>query len=95
MKKQPVEKIIKPVPIHIPKKDPKDLKEIISAVKEVHGSIAGMVAAFANLPSSKHKGVSGELLLTTKEKEVLKLIGREQDRADRLMKAFVDALNKE
>lgn len=71
----------------------KEIKEIVSAMKELHGHIKDMVEAFAKLPPGKHRGISGDLVLTTKEKEVLKLIQREQGRADHLVKLFTEAVH--
>lgn len=75
-----------------PKAELKDLKEIMNVVKEVQGSIKDMVETFSKIPSGKHRGVSGDLLLTTKEKEVLKLIQTEQKRANKLIEILSNAL---
>lgn len=72
----------------------KNVKEILSALKEVHGNIKDLVVAFTKLPPSQHRGVSGDLNLTTKEKEVIKIIQREQDRADELSKILVKTVEK-
>jgi regulator of replication initiation timing len=71
----------------------KDIKEIVSSMKELHEHIKDMVETFAKLPSGKHRGISGDLLLTTKEKEVLKIIQREQGRADHLVKIFTEVVH--
>ncbi|MBI1884316.1 MAG: hypothetical protein HYS08_08970 [Chlamydiae bacterium] len=72
--------------------DLKDVKEIVSTVKELQGNIKDLVEIFSKLPSGKHRGVSGDLELTTKEKEVLKLIQREQERADQVVNALTQAI---
>lgn len=74
--------------------DLKDIKEIVSAMKDVQGNIKDMVESFTKIPSGKHRGVSGDLVLTTKEKEVLKLIGQEQERADRLIVLLTETLHE-
>lgn len=70
----------------MPKQDSTQVKEILILLKDVQGHIKDMVETFAKLPAGKHRSISGELLLTTKEKEVLKLIKSEQARADQLVK---------
>ncbi len=75
-----------------PKTDLKDLKDIMSAIKEIQGNVKDMVETFSKIPSGKHRGVSGDLLLTTKEKEVLKLIQTEQERANKLVEMLSNAL---
>jgi hypothetical protein len=70
----------------MPKEDSAQIKEILALLKDVQANIKDMVETFAKLPAGKHRATSGELLLTTKEKEVLKLIRSEQARADQLVK---------
>jgi len=70
----------------MPKVDSAQIKEMLALLKDVQGNIKDMVETFAKLPAGKHRTTSGELLLTTKEKEVLKLIRSEQARADQLVK---------
>ncbi|MBI1870999.1 MAG: hypothetical protein HYS07_07390 [Chlamydiae bacterium] len=76
-------------------RDLKDVKEVISSMKELHSNIKDMVEIFAKLPSGTHQDVSGNLELTTKEKEVLKLIQSEQERADRVVEILTEALKIE
>lgn len=70
----------------MPKQTSNQAKDVLTVLKDMQGHIKDMVETFAKLPAGKHRSISGELLLTTKEKEVLKLIRSEQARADQLVK---------
>ena len=87
---RPIKKILTAV---AEKDNLKDVKEILLAIKELHGHIKDMVEIFAKLPAGNHRGVGGDLILTTKEKEVLKIIQVEQGRANQLVNILTQALN--
>lgn len=67
-----------------------DLKDLVSALKDIQSNIKDMVEIFSKLPAGTHKGVGGDLILTTKEQEVLKIIQTEQARANNLLTLFTD-----